>query len=264
MQPEAPVSTGEETRRADVTTALSTVLDPELDEPLTDLGFINDIRIEDDRVLVALRLPTFWCSANFAYIMGEDIKAAVGDLRWVSQVIVTLTDHFAMHKINAGLAAGQSFREVFGAEAEDDLHDVRADFKTKSFVGRQATIIQALRREKRPPEEIAAMTIGDLETRAATAGAEFARQIARYLEARRDHDPAASTTDVAFLTAEGRPVAPDALLDHLREARKIRGSFEANAEMCRILLAARYGDRPAPIDPSPVSKSQEDTQHVAC
>ena len=62
------------TSRAEVLDALSGVRDPELDEPLTDLGFVSDLRVEGDVVSVRLRLPTYFCAANFAYLMVGDAK----------------------------------------------------------------------------------------------------------------------------------------------------------------------------------------------
>ncbi|GAB5374629.1 MAG: hypothetical protein AcusKO_10910 [Acuticoccus sp.] len=200
------------------------------------------------------RLPTYWCSANFAYIMGEDIVAAVGSLPWPTRVRCRLRDHFAARRVNDGLARGLSFREAFEAEAAADLGDVRADFRDKSFLGRQAVLIQAMRREKVPPQVIVAATICQLEQRGRDGGAEHARQIERYLQARRARPAPGEPNDLAFLTIAGEPVAADGLLDHLREARRIRGSFQSNAELCRMLFAARYGDNPIPDNAPPTPK----------
>ncbi len=54
--------------------ALATVVDPELDEPITDLGFVRSIRIDDAGVTVHLRLPTSFCAPNFAYLMASDAQ----------------------------------------------------------------------------------------------------------------------------------------------------------------------------------------------
>ncbi|MFK4998550.1 iron-sulfur cluster assembly protein [Bacillus sp. N9] len=64
---------------------LDKVYDPELDQPLTELGFIDRTIIKDDQVEVVFRLPTYWCSPNFAYIMAEDIKTYVSELNWVKK-----------------------------------------------------------------------------------------------------------------------------------------------------------------------------------
>ena len=68
----------------DVWRSLRAVLDPELDEPITDLGFVRSIRIEDAwgggpaaTVRVHLRLPTSFCSPNFAYLMASDSKDVI-------------------------------------------------------------------------------------------------------------------------------------------------------------------------------------------
>mgnify|MGYP003300894577 CR=1 FL=1 len=61
-----------------VLTALGTVYDPELDEPITALGFIGACTVSDGgEVAVRLRLPTPQCAPNFAYLMASDAKDAV-------------------------------------------------------------------------------------------------------------------------------------------------------------------------------------------
>ena len=57
--------------------ALSGVRDPELDEPVTDLGFVSHLEIEGDAVSIRLRLPTYFCAPNFAYLMVADAREAV-------------------------------------------------------------------------------------------------------------------------------------------------------------------------------------------
>ena len=55
--------------------ALGTVIDPELDEPITDLGFVRSLACHPSlNVKVHLRLPTSFCSPNFAYLMASDAK----------------------------------------------------------------------------------------------------------------------------------------------------------------------------------------------
>jgi metal-sulfur cluster biosynthetic enzyme len=94
-------------RYAEVMAALGDVLDPELDEPVTDMGFIESITLRAGDLDVVFRLPTFWCSANFAFLMATDMKAAVERLSWARQVTIRLVDHFAARKINQGVAARQ-------------------------------------------------------------------------------------------------------------------------------------------------------------
>ena len=61
----------------DVLAALGTVYDPELDEPITDLGFVGACSVSaGGEVAVRLRLPTPQCAPNFAYLMAADARAA--------------------------------------------------------------------------------------------------------------------------------------------------------------------------------------------
>ena len=241
---------GEDARQQAVEAAVGAVLDPELDEPLLELGFIHAVEVDGDHARIVLRLPTYWCSANFAYIMGEDIKAAVGAVPWVAGVEVRLVDHFAMEEINRGLSEGRDFQEAFGGEAEDGLGIVRAEFREKSFLGRQSVVIQAMRKDGMSDEAIAAATCGALEGRAVAIDPDGAKEIRRYMEARRQRAAPAGAADPAFVDRSDRPVPAGRISDHLREIRRIRSSFEANGAICRMLHAARYGPKAAPA-PTP-------------
>ena len=63
------------TDRGDVLAALDAVRDPELDEPVTELGFVSSCTVSAyEDVEVRLRLPTYFCAPNFAFLM---VAAAV-------------------------------------------------------------------------------------------------------------------------------------------------------------------------------------------
>jgi metal-sulfur cluster biosynthetic enzyme len=72
----------------DAYTALDAVLDPELDEPITDLGFVKSLTVDGTRVTVHLRLPTSFCAPNFAYLMASDAKDVLTALPWTSEVVL--------------------------------------------------------------------------------------------------------------------------------------------------------------------------------
>src|ERR1700691_3251825 len=58
--------------------ALETVRDPELDEPVTSLGFVSSCTVSaDGDAQVRLRLPTYFCAPNFAFLMVADAYDAV-------------------------------------------------------------------------------------------------------------------------------------------------------------------------------------------
>ena len=58
------------------------VVDPELDEPITELGFVRSLVITGENVKVHLRLPTSFCAPNFAYLMASDAKDVLVKLDW--------------------------------------------------------------------------------------------------------------------------------------------------------------------------------------
>ena len=104
------------TSRAQVFEALGTVYDPELDEPITTLGFVGSCVVDGDDVAVRLRLPTPQCAPNFAFLMAADAAAAI---RTVADgaVSVVLEDHYTGAEINAAVNRGEAFADAFPGEA---------------------------------------------------------------------------------------------------------------------------------------------------
>jgi metal-sulfur cluster biosynthetic enzyme len=227
-------------RADEVREALRPITDPELDESVVELGFISDIAVEERRVAVSFRLPTFWCSANFAFIMAEDMRDALARLAWIERSEIRLVDHFAADRINAGIAAGRGFSEVF--EVEADLGAVRQTFRRKAYLGRMSALIEILRNEGRAAADILAMRIGDLQ---AIADGPVALASARFLERRAGFGGASTPDAFAFHKPEGENIEPRELRDYLRDIRMVRRSAEANGEMCRMLLRARLESPPA-------------------
>lgn len=214
--------------------ALSAVRDPELDEPITDLGFVKALRIDGDSVTVTLWLPTYWCAPNFAYIMAADAKAAVGALEDVGTVHVALFDHHASDEINRGLAQEKDFDETFpGDTAGTGLTDLRSIFDRKAFVSRQERLYRSLIEAGIVPAKAARLRIGDLPD---------TPEARRYLE-RRAWMGIDTSEDAPFLvTPDGRPIPEEELDRHMRFARTVSVSIEGNASFCRGLLATRYGN----------------------
>ena len=115
--------------------ALETVRDPELDEPITALGFVASCTVSaagDARV--RLRLPTYFCAPNFAFLMVADAYDAVSAVPGVRGTEVVLEDHFAADAINGGVAARAGFARSFDGEAAGELDELRADFLRKAVL----------------------------------------------------------------------------------------------------------------------------------
>ena len=65
-------------RTAAALRALETVRDPELDEPITSLGFVASCAVSAaGDAQIRLRLPTYFCAPNFAFLMVDDARVAV-------------------------------------------------------------------------------------------------------------------------------------------------------------------------------------------
>src|SRR5215467_12126021 len=100
---------------------LAQVLDPELDEPILDLGFVRSLELRSGHAKIALRLPTSWCAVNFAYLMAEDVRRALLRVKGIRQVTVRLGDHCAAEEIEAAVNDGRAFAEAFPSEGAESL-----------------------------------------------------------------------------------------------------------------------------------------------
>jgi metal-sulfur cluster biosynthetic enzyme len=214
--------------------ALARVRDPELDEPLTELGFVAAVRVEGRRVVVRLRLPTYFCAPNFAWLMVEDSRSAVLSVEGVDEAVVELDDHFASVEINGAVSRGAGFEQAFAGDSSGELSELRELFVRKAFVARQGRLCDALLRAGRTPGEVAALRLCDLEPDPA-----LTRCVALRAELGIDASPGAP----AFVLPDGRALDVGGLKRWLRVARVVRLSIEGNAGICRALLKTRYGIR---------------------
>ena len=235
-------------RVSEVLARLATVNDPELDESVVELDFVTHVAVAGDgAVNLSFRLPTYWCAANFAYIMAEDMRAAVAALPWVTSVSVTLGEHMYSETINRGMAETQSFQTAFGDEANGNLAQVRRTFLVKAFQRRQVALADHLLAARYSPEALAYLTIGAL--RSLTNTSEGQLLVERYLD-RRSVVGNADDAAPAFVDEHGAAVAPEAFRPHLRALRRVAVNVEFNGALCRGLLAARFNEPRADDEPT--------------
>jgi len=227
-------------KKQEVLEKLALVYDPELDQSVTEMGFIDDVRIEDSTVSIYFRLPTYWCSPNFAYIMAEDMRDRVMELPWVSSVIIDLKDHCASEQVNSGVTAGKSFAEVFSDLSGGDLEQLRHTFRVKTFVSRQERLLRHLLDAGIEETQLVALTIQQLIT-LPTIGVEGRNLRDRYLLSRRELGFSNTPDQLAFIQSNGEPIALAQFSSYLLDARRTRMSMEFNANHCRGLLETRYG-----------------------
>ncbi|BBH70913.1 hypothetical protein ACTI_75980 [Actinoplanes sp. OR16] len=221
--------------------ALAGVRDPELDQPITDLGFVASLEVAsldvasldgatpgtgDAGIRVELRLPTYFCAPNFAWLMVADARDALAAIPGAGPITVTLVDHFAAAEINSAAA----FADHFQTDGLDgDLEELRSAFDRKAHVAAQ----ERLARQLAPlvGDRLGALTLAEASRLAPDAAQAVARRRERL----------ALVSDLAICDERGAPIAADRLGVWLRLARTVRVSVDGNAELCRGLLRTRYG-----------------------
>jgi metal-sulfur cluster biosynthetic enzyme len=210
------------TARARVIEALGTVYDPELDEPITALGFVASCEVDGGDVAVRLRLPTPQCAPNFAFLMAADAAAAVRAVAGARSVSVVLEDHYTGEEINGAVNRGEGFDGAFPGETAGDLRALRELFQRKALLARQSRLRSTAR------------TLGELSG----PDAERCRELRRALGID------ASDGAPAFVTGDGEPVLTSDVR-FWRMASLTALSLETNGGMCRDLLKTRYGEEAA-------------------
>jgi metal-sulfur cluster biosynthetic enzyme len=225
-------------RKAEVWRRLETVTDPELDEPVTELEFVTRADVDANNcVHIEFRLPTYWCAANFSFLMADDMRTAVRELPWVADVSIVLGEHMYADKINAGLARGLNFQETFGAEADGDLDELRRAFLLKAFQRRQAALLAYLLEAGRDAAGLVEMTLHELVDLEVDEGG--ARLRTRYLE-RRPIVSVPLTVSHAFVDTDTNPLQAETLSTYVRKLRRVDVNAEFNSALCRGLLHARF------------------------
>jgi metal-sulfur cluster biosynthetic enzyme len=213
--------------------ALEAVRDPELDEPITSLGFVTSCTVSAaGDAQVHLRLPTYFCAPNFAFLMVADAYDAVSAMAGVRSAEVVLEDHFAAEAINNGVAAQAGFARSFDGEADGELHELRTDFLRKAVLAGADQVCRPLVAAGAEPSALAAMTLGEVPA---------SRELDRLRQRRAELGlPAGDDAPLLIEPATGAPVGGQAVPLHLRRARTTQISIEANTGICRGMLRHRY------------------------
>jgi metal-sulfur cluster biosynthetic enzyme len=212
------------TLRARVLEQLGTVYDPELDEPITALGFVGYCAVTAaGDVAVRLRLPTPQCAPNFAFLMAADARAAVRRLPEVRDVAIVLEDHYTGAEINAAVGRGEGFADAFPGETAGALDALRDLFRRKALVAREGRLLATV-------ADPSSATLGELSG----PDAERCRALRRALGIdARDGAP-------AFVTGDGVPLGAGDVARFKRLAGLTALSLETNGGICRDLLRVRY------------------------
>jgi metal-sulfur cluster biosynthetic enzyme len=225
-------------RVQEVWSALDTVTDPEIDESVVSLDFVSLVKVDEpDRVEIELRLPTYWCAPNFAFLMASDTRDAVSQLDWVASVTVKLVDHFSAELINRGVALRQDFRDAFPGETDDDLRAIRQKFLGQAYQRRQELLLRHLFAKGYSPDLIINLRLSELMSLALDQQGASLRSL--YLFVWRKIHSGANEDMIAFPSLEGAPIDRQGLNDYLRKIAGARRNAEFNGSICRSLLAER-------------------------
>ena len=235
MTPSPDIRLPQQLDRDDVLARLDRVLDPELDESVLALGFVERVAGDaDGNVSVCLRLPTYWCAANFSYLMASDVRRELLVLEGVRSVTVKLGEHFASSEVEEGSIRGKSFGNAFPEGGPDTLEETRQIFLRKGYFSRQQRLLQALKRAGLPFVEIAALSVAD-----AAAFPVEARLVERYLERREELGLDCSASAPLILDLRGEPVPAGELEEYYVRARTTRLAMEASGSLCSAMLQSR-------------------------
>lgn len=79
--------------------AAGSVRDPEIRRSLADMGLLDEVLVEDDRVTVHFHLTSPLCPSKFATSIGQEIRRRVEAIDGVTACEVVLRDHFLRAKL---------------------------------------------------------------------------------------------------------------------------------------------------------------------
>ena len=91
---------------AAVRAAAGSVPDPEIRRSLAEMGLLDDVTVEGDRVTVYFHLTSPLCPSKFATRIGQEIRRRVEAVPGVGSCEVVLRDHFLRERIQQLINAG--------------------------------------------------------------------------------------------------------------------------------------------------------------
>ena len=242
--------------------AIADVLDPELDESLVKLGFIDRVEVDGPDVSITFKLPTYWCAPNFAYLMAADLRRQASSVPGVRNARVILIDHCAEDEVSGGVNQGQSFAEAFPGEATGDEHleELRRIFLRKGFLMRQDTLLRHMLRLGLDEAAIAALRVADMHVDelanaalVTAGGREYRLERAGrcgslYQQRRAALGLPHAASDPLIIDDQGQALQAGQLQQFLRRSRSVRMNIMFNTSMCKGLFRTRYGGSSAPDD----------------
>jgi metal-sulfur cluster biosynthetic enzyme len=236
---------------------LDRVTDPELDESIVELGYVDEIVVEGRSVRVGFTLPTAWCSPAFAWMMATDARDEAEALPGVDRARIELREHMHEQEITEGVNDRASFGEVF-PDADGGVAAVRATLDDKARVARQYDAVEALLEAGLSGEEIVGLEPADLWlddpaavfVRDGAVGVTVpAEPIERYLAKARETGLIGDDHPELFRTPEGKPIDPGEFDLVHRRGRLATVNMGGQGSVCDALNEARRAEDRPPLSP---------------
>ncbi|MGQ9469971.1 MAG: metal-sulfur cluster assembly factor [Nitrososphaerales archaeon] len=79
---------------------LSNVIDPEIGLSIIDMGLVDEVKIEGDKVSVSFHLTVPFCPPVFAMMIAKDIKGRLSRMAGIKNSEVKLVGHVMADQIN--------------------------------------------------------------------------------------------------------------------------------------------------------------------
>ncbi len=259
---DANVTSSTEITETHIYIAIADVLDPELDEPLVKLGFIDRVQVNGADVTVTFKLPTFWCSPNFAYLMAKNLRSRIQEVPGVRSVHVALLDHCAEDEVTHGVNHALSFAEAFPDETMEDEHleELRRTFLRKGFLMRQDAVLRQMLKVGLDEATIAALRMCDMsvDEDANTASVvvqgksvcleRVGHSAATYVRRRAALGLPMTVDNPLIIDDTGHPLQVGGLKEFLRRSRSVRMNIMFNTAFCKGMFRTRYGQETVPGD----------------
>lgn len=200
---------------ADVLAALERVHDPDLGEPVTQLGFVASCHVTGrGDAEVHLRLPRHLCPPGLAQLLAADAYAVVSRLPGVRSTHISRDD-------SAGVSTSTGWVTALGPATVAELAELYTTFARKAVLANTDRLCHPLWQAGVVAEELVAMVLDDLPPSV---------ERERLCVARTElHLPAGLWSPLLVNTVTGRVVGVHEVSEHLQRARLARVSEEVVA-----------------------------------
>lgn len=236
---------------------LDRVTDPELDESIVQLDYVDEISVENRQVRVAFTLPTAWCSPAFAWMMATDAREEVEALPSVDRARIQLREHMHETEITKGVNEGLAFAEVF-PDADGGVIEVRATLDAKARLARQYDAVEALLEAGLTTEQIVNLEFADLWldkpavafVRGHSVGVSVpVEPLDRYLVKARETGLVSDAHPELFRTPEGDPIPTNRFEIVHKRCRLATVNMGGQESVCDALNEARRAEERPPLSP---------------